>query len=214
MIRVALTLAASALLASSAQASGVVVNYGYLDESTAMTAGSFTTIEQAQRDTRYGVAEAEIVRIWPDRKDGHWFYQEQALLGETAAAIDPAMKEKPYFARVIHSVEVSPGVVMRAVHRLKDPSAAKGAWKSKAPLAGLSETDLMPSECTIRVERVAEKMWRSTSEKCPNAYKGAAYAQSLGIATEGRYANWDRGFDKDGALVWGPASGGYIFIRK
>lgn len=207
-------LAAAAAFFASAGASDVVVDYGHLEESSAMTVGSFTTIDQARRDSRYGVAESEIVRIWPDRKDGHWFYQEQALLGETAATIDPAMKEKPYFARVIHSVEASPGVVMRAVHRLKDPSSAKGAWRSKTPLAGLSDADLLPSECMIRVERIAEKMWRSTSEKCPNSYKGASYALSLGVSTEDRYANWDRGFAADGTRVWGPASGGYIFVRK
>lgn len=56
-------------------------------------------------------------------------------------------------------------------------------------------------------------MWRSTSEKCPNAYKGAAYALSLGFAIDGQYANWDRGFAADGKHVWGPATGGYIFTR-
>jgi hypothetical protein len=200
-------------LATSAMASGVV-DYGHLAESSAMTTGSYTTVDQARRDSRYGVAEAEIVRIWPERRDGHWFYQEQALLGENAATIDRSMKEKPYFARVIHSIEISPGVVRRTVHRLKDAAAAKGAWKSKEPLAGLSPDDLLPSECTITVERVAEKMWRSTSDKCPNNYKGASYALSLGVSTEDRYANWDRGFAADGKLVWGPPGGGYIFVRK
>ena len=39
---------------------------------------------------RYGIAESEIVRIWPEREDGVWLYQEQAFLGETASAVDPA----------------------------------------------------------------------------------------------------------------------------
>lgn len=185
----------------------------YLDELTAMTVGSFSTIDQARRDSRYGVAEAEIVRIWPERRDGVWMYQEQTLLGETAATVDPAMKAKPYFARVIHSVEDKPGVVTRTVHRLKAPDKALGAWKTVAPLRRLTPDDLLSSECTITVERVAEKMWRSTSAKCPNAYKGAAFALSLGIAVDGQYANWDRGFSADGAQVWGPSSGGYIFKR-
>jgi hypothetical protein len=185
----------------------------HLPELTAMTVGSFSTVDQAQRDSRYGVAEAEIVRIWPERTDGVWLYQEQSLLGETAASADPAMKAKPYFARVIHSVETESGVVMRTVHRLKDPQKALGAWKKASPLKGLTPKDLLPSECSITVERVAEKFWRSTSAKCPNAYRGAAYAISLGVTVDGQYANWDRGFTADDKHVWGPATGGYIFKR-
>jgi hypothetical protein len=205
---------ATLVAAAVASASALAAEPSYLDELTALSVGSFTTLEQARRDARYGVAEAEVRRIWPKRTDGHWLYQEQALLGESAAAIDPAMKEKPYFARVIRSIEIAPGVVERSVHKLKDPARARGGWRAGAPLDGLSPDDLAPSECRITFERVAECMWRSSSEKCPNAYKGAAYARSLGVVTEGRYANWDRGFAADGALVWGPASGGYVFVRK
>lgn len=115
----------------------------YLDELTAMSVGSFSTIAQAREDSRYGVAEAEIVRIWPDRTDGVWLYQEQALIGESAAAVDRAMKAKPYFQRVIHSVETAPGTVSRSVHRLKEPKEALGAWKSNKPLSGLSPEDLI-----------------------------------------------------------------------
>ena len=104
----------------------------HLPELTAITVGSFSTIEQARRDARYGVAESEIVRIWPERTDGVWLYQEQALLGDSAATRDDAMKDKPYFLRVIHSVETAPGVVTRTVHRLEDPSKALGAWRTKA----------------------------------------------------------------------------------
>jgi hypothetical protein len=186
----------------------------YLDELTELTVGSFTTVEQSARDPLYGVAEAEIVRIWPKRTDGVWLYQEQALLGDRPDALDSGAKERPYFARVIHSVEAAPGIVTRTVHRIKDAAKVQGAWKKAEPLASLSPDDLLPSECTINVERVAEKFWRSTSAKCPNAYKGAAYAVSLGVTVEGRYANWDRGFANDGKQVWGPSGGGYIFVRK
>jgi hypothetical protein len=204
-----------ALIASVAATSAVASDApSYLDELTALSVGSFTTIDQSARDDRYSVAEAEIVRIWPSRADGVWLYQEQALLGDRPDALDATKKDEPYFARVIHSVETAPGVVRRTVHRLKAPEKAKGAWRKKTPLAGMGPDDLLPSECAITATRVAEKMWRSESERCPNAYKGAAYALSLGVTIEDRYANWDRGFTADGEQVWGPAAGGYVFIRK
>lgn len=186
----------------------------YHEELTALSVGSFTTIDQSARDDRYSVAEAEVVRIWPAREDGVWFYQEQALLGDRPDTLNAAKKDEPYFARVIHSVETAPGIVRRTVHRLKSPEKAKGAWRRKTPLVGMGPDDLLPSECVITATRVAEKMWRSESEQCPNAYKGAAYALSLGVTVENRYANWDRGFTTNGEQVWGPTAGGYIFIRK
>lgn len=208
-----LGVAAASLVATQASYAEDSASTAFLLELTTLSVGSFSTLDQARRDGRYGVAEAEIVRIWPERTDGVWLFQEQALLGESAAKIDHAMKARPYFLRVVHSVETAPGVVTRTVHRLKDPARALGAWKLKAPLAGLSPADLEPSECSIVVERIAEKFWRSTSAKCPNAYKGAAYAVSLGVSIDGQYANWDRGFAVDGTLVWGPASGGYVFKK-
>jgi hypothetical protein len=208
-------LIASSIMAIAASgAAGAGEPSPSLAELTALSVGRFTTLEQAKRDARYGVAEAEIVRIWPERDDGVWTYQEQTFLGDSANKIDASAKARPYFARVIHSVEIAPGVVERRVRRLKNPSAAFGAWREEAPLRSLSPVDLEPSECAITATRIAEKMWRSESARCPNDYKGAVYALSLGIIVEGRYANWDRGFDSADTRVWGPESGGYIFERK
>jgi hypothetical protein len=48
---------------------------------------------------------------------------------------------------------------------------------------------------------------------CPNAYKGGVRVDSRSVRTPDTYVNWDRGFDADGELIWGPADGGYIFKR-
>lgn len=202
----------AALLCSSA---AVADDHGdYHAELLALSLGSYTTLEHAESDDRYGVVEAEIVRIWPDRKDGYWLYQEQAFLGQTPDAIDMSNKDKPYLVRVIHSVEVEPGVVRRTPHRVKDQAAILGAWREETPLSALSPEDLEPVQCSLTVTRIAEKYWTSKSESCPNAHRGASYALSLGVKHDGGYANWDRGFTDDGDHVWGPASGGYIFKAK
>ncbi|RMF07466.1 MAG: hypothetical protein D6763_12285 [Alphaproteobacteria bacterium] len=184
------------------------------EELATLSVGSFTTIAQARRDPRYGVAEAEIVRIWPERQDGVWLYQEQAYLGDTPSAIDPTRKDRPYFARVIQLVETGPNTVERRVFKLENPASALGAWRHPAPLIDMSPGDLRPSECVMVARRVAEKFWYSESGKCPNDYKAAAYAVSLSVVVDGTYANWDRGFASDGRQVWGPADAGYIFVRK
>lgn len=186
----------------------------YHAELLALSLGSFTSFEQSARDDRYGVVESEIVRIWPDREDGYWFYQEQAFLGQTPDDIDMAAKNKPYLVRVTHSAEIEPGVVQRTPHKVKKPDAVLGAWRNETPLSGLSPDDLEPVECSLIVTRIAENYWTSKSERCPNAHRGASYALSLGVTHEGGYANWDRGFTDEGEHVWGPSSGGYIFKAK
>ncbi len=210
-----LSTAATIAAWSVAAHGGDVDSARFHDELTRLSVGSFSTLQHARENDGYGVAEAEIVEIWQDRYPAEtWFYQEQALLGETADYIEPSQKDRPYFARVIQSVETEPGVVRRSVHRLKDAREALGAWRGDNPLSDLSRDDLLPSECAVTVMRVAKNFWQSTSEKCANAYKGAEYAISLGVVTEGVYANWDRGFTADGAVVWGPSDGGYVFRRK
>lgn len=201
-------LLAAALCSTSARAQ-------FHEELTALTKGSFTTLEHARTTDGYGVAEAEIIEIWRDDDPSQaWFYQEQAFLGISADKIDPAQKDKPYFARVIRSVETAPGVVSRSVHKIKAPERVRGAWRDGAAFAALSPDDLERSECALTVTRIAKNFWRAESEKCPNDYKGAAYARSFSIVTDGAFANWDRGFDENDALVWGPATGGYVFQRK
>lgn len=204
-----------ALFGSAATYAGDEELNGFHQELTRLSVGSFSTLMHAQENTGYGVAEAEIVQIWRDENAGEvWFYQEQALLGETSDKIDPSQKDRPYFARVIRSVETEPGIVRRSIHKLKNAEGARGAWRNDSPLASLSRDDLEPSECAITVTRIAKNFWRSESDKCPNGYKGAEYALSLGIVTDVGYANWDRGFSNDGAVVWGPVSGGYVFRPK
>ncbi len=49
--------------------------------------GSYTSAAQATEDTSYFNIELEMVRIWPKRKDGAWFYVEQAASNEQGEAV-------------------------------------------------------------------------------------------------------------------------------
>ena len=142
-------------------------------ELAALQAGSFTTAAQATMSPSYAEVEAEIVRIWPDRDDGVWMYQEQAIL-----------------------------------------AAGDKIYKKKTPLDGLSPDDLILGGCANQLERVADGYWRAHIATCPNTYRGATHMTSLSVYTSDTLANWDRGFDAAGNVVWGPEDGGYIFKRQ
>lgn len=204
-----LLMAATALLASRP-------TYGQSAlalEFSSMQGGSFTSAEQAATDPGYAVVEAEIVRIWPSREDGLWMYQEQAIIAAGDTIYENG-KANPYFQRVFRILKMDDGRLVRENYELSDPSAAVGAYKDPTKFNDLSRDDLILGGCANQIERVASGYWRAHITTCPNSYKGATHMTSLSVYTPNSFANWDRGFDAAGTVVWGPANGGYIFKRK
>lgn len=178
-----------------------------LEDYARTVTGRFSSAAQHARDASFDEVEARIVRIWPERTDGLWLYQEQAVL--TRADLTPEQaRARPYFQFVARVVAVQPGVFRRDNYRVRD-----GARFAGARVAALAPADLMEASCHNRIERVAAGVYAGRTESCANGYKGAAFMQSLSVATPTSYVNWDRGFDLQGQRVWGPASGGYIFDR-
>lgn len=53
--------------------------------------GSFSSEEQAEKDSNHFNIELEMVQLWKDRTDGPWLYIEQAVAES---------KDKPYRQRV------------------------------------------------------------------------------------------------------------------
>jgi hypothetical protein len=182
-----------------------------LDDYAEAVMGSFSSARQAQQDRSYDVAEAEVVRIWPQRTDGVWLYQEQAILAGRGAAAG-ASKEKPYFQRIGHVYRLSDGRLRRDNYVLKDPARFVGLGR----LNGVKEpqaADLGAAGCHNIIEPVSAGHFIARTEGCRNGYKGAVTMTSIAISTPDRYVNWDRGFDGAGNRVWGPEGGGYIFDR-
>lgn len=176
-------------------------------EMAELMTGSFTTLPQAGTDETYGVVESEVVRIWPDRSDGIWLYQENAWLGDTPAEVDMAAKDRPYFQRIVHISPAGPAMVRRTSYDMSERPPYAGFWRTPEamPAEALGE-----QTCTGLAHRIAENYWYADLD-CPNAYRGAVRVVSRSVHRPGEYANWDRGFDAEGNRVWGPDAGGYIF---
>jgi hypothetical protein len=206
----AAAVAAAMMMASAASAADRLETFG--PELIALTAGSFTSAEQAAQDPAYSVVESEIVRIWPEQKGKLWFYQENAILS-TDGKPGPG-KTKPYFQRVFSIAAMPDGRFRREVFELKEPAKAVGAWSHAKPLAEVTPQTLGPQGCHTVMTRVAREVWLSQTEDCKNDWRGAVGMIGIGIRTAEVSANWDRGVDKDGNQVWGPTGGGYIFKRK
>lgn len=171
--------------------------------------GSFSTIEQS-RIEGWGYVESELVRIWPHREDGIWLYQENAFLGSSPEDFDPEIKQRPYFQRIVRLVEVSSTEVIRTIYTLTDPASVVGAFADPSRVA---EEQLGDVSCSGPVMRIAHGYWQSNFDTCPSGLRGAVRTHSRSIHTPHGFANWDRGFDAEGTLIWGPARGGYVFDR-
>ena len=200
------------LLAAAAAAATPVTDPAV--EYTATAAGQFSSVAQHRANPAYDEIEARIVRIWPERSDGVWLYQEQAIVAAPGMAMPPTeARRHPYFQFVARIVVLAPGVLRRDNCRVRDGAAWLALQPGDPRLAKLTPADLLPPSCHNRLERISAGRYIGRTESCANAYKGAASMQSVSITTPDEYVNWDRGFDAAGQRLWGPAAGGYIFRR-
>jgi CpeT/CpcT family (DUF1001) len=178
-----------------------------LEALAATMEGSYTSAEQAKTDTSYFEIELEMKRIWAKRKDGAWFYVEQA----TAAS-----KDKPYRQRVYHVQEVNDSTFTSDIYTIKSGEALFGAYKDPMKLEALRADSLGLLEgCTITLHRRGSVYAGSTRGRdCPNTRGKAAYATSEVSLVSDRMVSWDRGYNDAGKQVWGAVKGGYIFIKR
>lgn len=182
-------------------------------EFAALATGAFTSQAQAERDPAYDRVDAVIARIWPERTDGVWLYQEQAIIPRGQWADPVAARRTPYFQRVSRLSALPDGRVRRDTYTIAAPARFVGLARPGYAGPQLTPADLGPAGCPIMLERIAASHWTGRMDACPNTRRGAVRMTSLSIATPDGFANWDRGFDADGKVVWGPVAGGYVFRR-
>jgi hypothetical protein len=170
--------------------------------------GSFSSTEQAEKDSSYFNIELEMVQIWKDRTDGPWIYIEQAA-AET--------KEKPYRQRVYQIRQRSDGKIESIVYSIPNPLRFAGDYHKEFPLLRLTPDSLiLRSECEVVLYRADDGYFQGgTIEKnCSSDLRGASYATSEVMIDRDKMITWDRGFDENGNQVWGATKGGYVFKKK
>jgi hypothetical protein len=196
-----------ALLAALAQAPVHAQRTRALEQLAMSMAGSYTSAEQAKADTNYYEIELEMVRIWPKRKDGAWFYVEQATADS---------KGKPYRQRVYHVQQLNDSTFTSNILSIKGGGAWYGAYADPVKLATLPADSLVAMDgCAITLHRRGANYVGSTHDRdCPNQRGGASYATSEVTLRSDRMTSWDRGYNDKGEQVWGAENGGYVFIKR
>jgi hypothetical protein len=149
----------------------------------------------------------QMVKIWEARRDGYWLYREQA---------NTINLDHPYLQRVYHLNRADDGPIKIDIYQLMDPLRFVGAWKKKELLTELTPSFLVKKDgCSIVLNKENESTFvGSTVDKdCPSSEAGAAYSTTEVKITETEFYSWERGFDANDALAWGPEASGYIFTK-
>jgi hypothetical protein len=170
--------------------------------------GSFSSEEQAEKDSNYFNIELEMVQLWKDRADGPWLYIEQAVAES---------KDKPYRQRVYQLKKRNDRKIESLVYTISDPLRFAGDYKNEFPLLRLTPDSLILKEgCEVILYQADNGYFEgSTVDKnCGSDLRGASYATSEVVIYKDKMISWDRGFDESGNQVWGATDGGYIFKKK
>lgn len=169
--------------------------------------GSYSSAEQAARDTNYFNIELEMVRIWLKETDGIWLYVEQAMAKK---------KEKPYRQRIYHLTQQDDSTFISTVCNLDSMHLFMGGYRDVARFNGLNTVEAKPLPgCDLILHwRNGHFIGSTDRDKCKNAWGKATYATSeVDIGPDGMLS-WDRGYNDAGEQVWGAEHGGYHFVKR
>jgi len=195
------------LLAAAGLLAGRNAHADVLDDYVLMQTGSFSSAEQARRETGYDAVTWHIVEIWSDGDPGErWLYTE--CWADTGRS--------PYMQRITRLRAGPDGTVTATRYVLPDAARYAGAWRDPSRFADLMPAALVElAGCDLTIARVESGRFEGATlgNRCRNSYKGASYATSQSTLTADEMVNWDRGFDAAGNLVWGPPAGPYRLQR-
>jgi hypothetical protein len=168
-------------------------------------AGSFDSQEQHLKDTaNYFDIRLEIIPVWDDRKDGYWFYVEQAVADHA---------DKPYRQRIYQLTEPSAGLFESKIYLLDDPLQYAGQAHLIEDLNPDSVTE--KKGCSVYLRKIDGHTYKGGTEgkNCSSERQGSTYATSEVLITETMMESWDRGFNDKDEHVWGAELGAYKFIK-
>lgn len=181
---------------------------GNVPDVARLLSGSFNSTAQAASDAGHPELRLAIVPIWSKRKDGPWFYVEQAASNSA---------DQPDRQRVYRLVIGEGGEVISEIYKLPgDPLRFTGEQKKKSPLASVepSQLEKLPG-CELHLKPIGPHRYQggTVGTRCKDGRDNAAYTTSELLLTEEGLDSWDRGFDAAGKQVGGADEGPTKFRR-
>lgn len=179
-----------------------------LDTLVTYMVGSFDSAGQAATDTNYFDIKLHMVRIWPERTDGHWLYVEQAAA---------EAQERPYRQRVYQVTREADGHFKSAVFTMPEPLRFAGGWQDAAMLNDLTHEIIEErAGCAVYLSKQPDGTFSGQTDvkACSSVLRGATYATSSVAVSATEIRSWDQGFNAEDEQVWGATQGPYIFVKQ
>lgn len=171
-------------------------------------AGEFSSEEQSKADSSFFHIKLRMKPIWTDKKDGFWFYVEQAAADS---------ESKPYRQRIYHLYKQDEKTIVSKVYEINGAENYIGGWQDAAKLKNLSKDGLIDRQgCAIFLHKNADGTFSGATpgKECLSSLRGAVYATSEVTIYKDKLISWDRGWNAEDKQVWGAVKSGYIFIKS
>jgi len=169
--------------------------------------GSFSSAEQARRDSNFADVDVEVVRIWPQSVKGVWLYLEEA---------EHADKGHPYRQQILRLTQVNDTVFQSTMFELDSMELYVNAFKDPTRF-----DKHKPAEAHEVKGCVMTLIWNrgtfsgaTNGDDCLNKKAGAVYTTVEVMIGLDSMVSWERGFDGKGNQIWGSDLGGYEFMKK
>ena len=173
-----------------------------------MMTGFFSSESQALEDTTRFHIRLCMAPIWNYRNDGYWLYVEQAAY---------ATLDRPYRQRVYHLYPHEDGSnLVSKVFEIEDPLRFAGACHNQQQLEELTFEILIDRPgCELILMRAAKNTFEGSTlpNTCISSWRGATWVSSDVVISPSGLVSWDRGWDDDNNLIWGPENEGYRFDK-
>ena len=172
--------------------------------------GSFSSQAQSLENKAYFDIRLNMVKIWPQRSDGHWLYVEQAAANYL---------DKPYRQRIYHVYKhpEKPSHYASAVYEMPDAMSFAGAYANPEAFNAITAEDLIERiGCTVYLDVQADGSFSGSTpgKECLSSLRGASYATSIVRIDDAGIESWDQGFNSEDEQVWGAIEGPYVFMRQ
>ncbi len=170
--------------------------------------GSFSSYQQHINDSdNYYHIKLDIIPVWTERRDGFWFYVEQAVAGS---------EKTPYRQRLYHLWENQWGEYVSTIYTFDNPLIYAQNWKK-------FDQEMTPQDCyrkngcDVVLNFDYDKYCFVGGTKvgtCRSKRGGAAYATAEVKVYKNEMYSWDRGWNDQDEYVWGAEKAGYIFLKE
>lgn len=170
--------------------------------------GEYNSEKQAKLDTSYFNISLVILPIWNERKDGNWFYVEQAMAAKT---------DKPYRQRVYQIKYGNYDTIISVIYQFDSALNYAQLYKNDPKMTKLTYDKITSKDgCEVYMIPQDDGSFKggTKGKNCPSSLKGAKYATTEVTLAKTQLLSWDRGYDSLDKHVWGAEKGGYVFDKK